>query len=98
MLNPVVTFVSVLLAGVVPLIALLYRAMVFLKSGTWPSLTPGTVGLAAGDWLHCDAALLWSRICAWFWGLPFEVFSLSLAVMLVVLARILVLAWHRLSV
>jgi hypothetical protein len=98
MLNPALTFVAVLLAVVVPLFCLLYRAMVFLKSGIWPSVTAGTVGLAAADWFPCDAGLPWSRICAWLWELPVEVFSLLLAATLVVLARILVSAWQRLSV
>lgn len=98
MSNPVVTFVAVILAVVVPLFALLYRAMVFLKSGVWPSVTPGTLGLAAADWLHCGAGPLWSRICAEFWALPLEVFSLALALALILVAEILVAVWHRVSV
>ena len=97
MLNPLVMFVWGLLGIVVPLIALLYRSMVYIRLERWPTLNAKVVGLEVPDFLHCESALLWYKTCVGIWQLPIELFSILVAVFLAGLFRILLLVWQKFS-
>jgi hypothetical protein len=90
-------FVWGLLGIVVPLIALLYRSMVYIQLDRWPTLNAKVVGLELPDFLHCEGALFWYKTCEWIWHLPIEIFSVLVAVLLAGLLWILLLVWQKIS-
>lgn len=95
MFNPFIVFVSGLLAIFVPLLALLYRSMFYIRFDHWPTLNAGVVGLEAPDFLHCESALFWYKTCVWLWHAPIEIFAIVVAIVFAVLLRILLLLFQK---